>query len=101
MMDLCFNVNVFMHLYTCKCDYTIPDSDTGDIAFLSLGGVSTTSMNIALFECYNGCGFSGSSGGFYEECYWEYSVDTVPSAATTLTGLLGLLSASVVAFVLV
>ena len=54
-----------------------------------------------------------TSGGYEIDCVWEYSIGTVsspppppsplppPSPATALTGLLGLVSASVVAFVLV
>ena len=87
--------------YTYKFDYTIPDSDNGDITFLSLGGVSSTVMNITLFDCYECSDSKIGSGIFYEECYWEYSIGTSSSPAATLTGLLGLISASVVAFVLV
>jgi hypothetical protein len=35
------------------------------------------------------------------ECYWEYSIGTTSSSTATLTGLFGLISASLVAFVLV
>ena len=39
--------------------------------------------------------------GLTVDCVWEYSIGTTSSPATALTGLLGLISASVVAFVLV
>ena len=39
--------------FNWRFDYVIEDSNTGDVGFLALAPVSSTAMNIVLFECYN------------------------------------------------
>ena len=65
--------------FNWKFDYVIEDSDTGDVGFLALAPVSSTAMNIVLFECFGRCTpESFSSEFYYEECYWEYTISQPP-----------------------
>jgi hypothetical protein len=94
----------------CTCDKVslTYETDSGGDSYYMSGGTNfgTATTKIMLFQ---------ESGTTLDleltneqpgtvDCSWEYSIGTVsspPSPATTLTGLLGLISASVVAFALV
>jgi len=101
--------STFADTTDCVCDkitlYYETDS-AGDTYYMSGGtNFGTATTKIALFqESGTILDLELTNDGDTVDCLWEYSIGTVsspPSPATTLTGLFGLISASVVAFVLV
>jgi len=113
--------STFTDTTDCVCDkvvFTISDDDDWESASTNFGTVADT----VLFWQYSAGALAINVGQGEEadpytvDCVWEYSIGTSssppppsppppspspPSPATTLTGLLGLVSASVVAFALV
>jgi len=97
--------STFTDTTDCVCDkvvFTIDNDDDWTSASTNFGTVadtvqfwqySTGALDIFVWQ---ESGLSPTT----VDCVWEYSIGTV-SPATALTGLLGLVSASVVAFVLV
>jgi len=104
--------STFADTTDCVCDKILfskvsngdPAPDTSDIwsSTYNFGVGLTADDTVQLGQCSS----SGIDINLWQDqgdfdCVWEYSIGTSSSPAATLTGLLGLISASVVAFALV
>lgn len=96
----------------CVCDKVVfrygALSGDDSVSFISSSTGFGTAANTIELQQYSSAALDmvimeeNSAQGATVDCLWEYSIGTVSSSSgTILTGLLGLVSASVVAFVLV
>jgi len=97
--------STFTDTTDCVCDkvvFTINNDDEWQSASTNFGTVADTVM---FWQYSTGAldinFWQDNASPITVDCVWEYSIGTSSSPAATLTGLLGLISASVVAFVLV
>jgi len=97
--------STFTDTTDCVCDkvvFTIGYADDWTSANTNFGTVADT---VQLWRYSTGALdiYIWQSNGYTVECFWEYSIGTSPSPSSstaTLTGLFGLIFASMVAFVL-